>query len=212
MTEWLHFHFSLSCIGEGNGNPLQCSCLENPRDWWLPFVGLHRVGHDWSDLAAAAANVYCSTPSVSQSAFVGHSRDMAQLQIICITAILKSAYCSQKVVLWINILEVFSWTNATPQPWLIFIMYSWAVVIGQVSCLWYYDLALKHLWHIHKDLVLQKFWCFGLYTHFQKWLSCFMYLLLESLILQAKSAKACRGTTMTMRIQFSSEVSFHVLK
>ena len=32
MNEWLHFHFSLSCIGEGNGNPLQCSCLENPRD------------------------------------------------------------------------------------------------------------------------------------------------------------------------------------
>ena len=37
MAERLHFHFSLSCIGEGNGNPLQCSCLENPRDseaWW----------------------------------------------------------------------------------------------------------------------------------------------------------------------------------
>ena len=36
-TEQLHFHFSLSCIGEGNGNPVQCSCLENPRDrgtWW----------------------------------------------------------------------------------------------------------------------------------------------------------------------------------
>ena len=32
MTEWLHFRFSLLCIGEGNGNPLQCSCLENPRD------------------------------------------------------------------------------------------------------------------------------------------------------------------------------------
>ena len=32
MTERIHFHFSLSCIGEGNGNPLQCSCLENPRD------------------------------------------------------------------------------------------------------------------------------------------------------------------------------------
>ena len=31
-SEWLHFHFSLWCIGEGNGNPLQCSCLENPRD------------------------------------------------------------------------------------------------------------------------------------------------------------------------------------
>ena len=32
MTEQLHFHFSLLCIGEGNGNPFQCSCLENPRD------------------------------------------------------------------------------------------------------------------------------------------------------------------------------------
>ena len=32
MTEWLHFHFSLLCIGEGNGNPFQCSCLQNPRD------------------------------------------------------------------------------------------------------------------------------------------------------------------------------------
>ena len=54
-TERLPFHFSFSCIGEGNGNPLQCSCLENPRDggaWWLPSIGSHRVGHDWSDLAA----------------------------------------------------------------------------------------------------------------------------------------------------------------
>ena len=57
-TERLHFHFSLSCIGEGNGNPLQCSCLENPRDRGasgLPSMGSHRVRHDWSDLAAAAA-------------------------------------------------------------------------------------------------------------------------------------------------------------
>ena len=40
MTERLHFHFSLLCTGEGNGNPLQCSCLENPRDWgtWLAAV------------------------------------------------------------------------------------------------------------------------------------------------------------------------------
>ena len=54
-TEWFHFHFSLPCIGEGNGNPLQCSCLENPRDagaWWAAIYG---VAHDWSDAAAAAA-------------------------------------------------------------------------------------------------------------------------------------------------------------
>ena len=42
-TEWLHFHFLLSCIGEGNGNPLQCSCLEDPRDrraWWAAVCGV----------------------------------------------------------------------------------------------------------------------------------------------------------------------------
>ena len=47
-TERLHFHFSLSCIGEGNGNPLQCSCLENPRDggaWWAAVYG---VAQSWT--------------------------------------------------------------------------------------------------------------------------------------------------------------------
>ena len=42
-TERRHFHFSLSCIGEGNGNPLQCSCLKNPRDgraWWAAIYGV----------------------------------------------------------------------------------------------------------------------------------------------------------------------------
>src|SRR5574341_973499 len=42
-TERLYFRFSLSCIGEGNGNPLQCSCLENPRDggaWWASVCGV----------------------------------------------------------------------------------------------------------------------------------------------------------------------------
>ena len=43
MTERLHFHFSLWCTGEGNGNPLQYSCLENPRDggaWWAAVYGV----------------------------------------------------------------------------------------------------------------------------------------------------------------------------
>ena len=50
MTERLHFHFSLSCIGEGNGNPLQCSWLENPRDggaWWAAVYG---VAQSWTRL------------------------------------------------------------------------------------------------------------------------------------------------------------------
>ena len=50
ITERLHFHFSLSRIGEGNGNPLQCSCLENPRDggtWWAAICG---VAQSWTRL------------------------------------------------------------------------------------------------------------------------------------------------------------------
>ena len=42
-TERCHFHFSLSCIGEGNGKPLQCSCLQDPRDggaWWAAVYGV----------------------------------------------------------------------------------------------------------------------------------------------------------------------------
>ena len=49
-TEQLHFSFSLSCIEEGNGNPLQCSCLENPRDggaWWAAVSG---VAQSWTRL------------------------------------------------------------------------------------------------------------------------------------------------------------------
>ena len=50
MTKQLHFHFSLSCIGEGNGTPLQYSCLENPRDgraWWAAVYG---VTQSWTRL------------------------------------------------------------------------------------------------------------------------------------------------------------------
>jgi len=50
-TERIHFHFSLSCIGEGNGNPLQCSCLENPRDggaWWAT---VHGFAKNWTWLS-----------------------------------------------------------------------------------------------------------------------------------------------------------------
>ena len=76
---------SLSCIGEGNGNPLQCSCLENPRDggaWWAAVSGVAQSGHDWSDLAAVAAavvknnkgwNIYISTYLTSLLSFPSYS-------------------------------------------------------------------------------------------------------------------------------------------
>ena len=50
-TKRLHFHFSLSCVGEGNGTTLQCSCLQNPRDWSL--VGCRLWGRTESDMTEA---------------------------------------------------------------------------------------------------------------------------------------------------------------
>jgi len=84
-TEQLHFHFSLSCTGEGNGNPLQCSCLESPRDggaWWLPSMESHRLGHDWSDLAAAdSSSVHFSCSVMSDSATPWTTSCQASLSI-----------------------------------------------------------------------------------------------------------------------------------
>ena len=64
-TEWLQFHFSLSCLGEGTGNPLQCSCLENPRDggaWWAAVYGVtqSRTRMKW----------LCSSIAINVSIFI----------------------------------------------------------------------------------------------------------------------------------------------
>ena len=59
-TEWLHFHFSLSWFGDGNSNPLQCSCLENPRDdgaWWAAISGVVQSQTRLKYLAAAAGTI-----------------------------------------------------------------------------------------------------------------------------------------------------------
>ena len=61
-TERLHFHFSLSCIGEGNGNPLQCSCLENPRDgeaWWAAVYGVAQSRTRLKQLSSSSSRNIC---------------------------------------------------------------------------------------------------------------------------------------------------------
>ena len=61
MTERLHFHFLLSCIGEGNGSPLQCSCLENPRDggaWWAAVYGVTQSRTRLKRLSSSSSSVY----------------------------------------------------------------------------------------------------------------------------------------------------------
>ena len=59
-TERLPFHFSLSCIGEGNGNPLQCSCLENPRDggaWWAAVYGVAQSQTRLKRLSSSSSSI-----------------------------------------------------------------------------------------------------------------------------------------------------------
>ena len=79
-TERLHFHFLLSCIGEGNGNPLHCSCLENPRDggaWWAAVSG---VAQSWTRLKRFSSSsssarhncqvlYLCTSPGIQLKAF-----------------------------------------------------------------------------------------------------------------------------------------------
>ena len=83
MTERLHFHFSLSCIGESKGNPLQCSCLENPRDggaWWAAVYGvaqsrtrLKRLSSSSSSSSSSIHTTTCKTDS-KREAVTLHSK------------------------------------------------------------------------------------------------------------------------------------------
>ena len=73
MTERLHFYFSLSCIGEGSGNPFQRSCLENPRDrgaWWAAVSGVTQSRTRLSNLAEGASASVTHSPRLLLS-FVG---------------------------------------------------------------------------------------------------------------------------------------------
>ena len=70
MTERLHFNFSPSCIGEGNGNPLQCSCLENPRDggaWWAAVYGVAQSRTLLKRLSSSSSRVLVNADLLSST-------------------------------------------------------------------------------------------------------------------------------------------------
>ena len=83
----LHFHSSLSCIGEGNGNPLQCSCLENPREggaWWAAVYG---VAQSWTRLKWLSSSLLqdnCNLNSESPSRNFSYSILIKLIDIACI--------------------------------------------------------------------------------------------------------------------------------
>ena len=67
MTEWLHFHFSLSCIGGRNGNPLQYSCLDHPRDggaWWAAVCGVAQSRTRLKQLSSSSSQSIGASASV----------------------------------------------------------------------------------------------------------------------------------------------------
>ena len=66
-TEWLHFRFSLSCIGEGNGNPLQCSCLENPRDGGPRWAAVYGVAQSRTWLKRLSSSSMIAKEIIIQS-------------------------------------------------------------------------------------------------------------------------------------------------
>ena len=71
-TEWLHFHFSLSCIGEENGNPLQRSCLENPREggaWWAAVYGVAQSRTWLKQLSSSSSSSSCIRFITKQEVF-----------------------------------------------------------------------------------------------------------------------------------------------
>ena len=83
-TERLHFHFSLSCIGEGNGNPLQCSCLENPRyggAWW---AAIYVVAQIWTRLKPLSSSSSKDGPVVCVSFIYGEI--CAEFLFVCLFA------------------------------------------------------------------------------------------------------------------------------
>ena len=82
-TERLHFHFSLSCIGEGNDNPLQCYCLENPRDggaWWAAVYGVGQSQTQLKRLSSSSSSVIRCTENTMICHWLSQRRKSPRLK------------------------------------------------------------------------------------------------------------------------------------
>ena len=86
-TARLHFHFSFLCIGEGNGNPLQCSCLENPRDggaWWAAIYGVAQSRTQLKRLTSTSKLcIQCSHFSVASKTNIKNRNNRELYSISC---------------------------------------------------------------------------------------------------------------------------------
>ena len=91
-TEQLPFHFSLSCVGEGNGNPLQCSCLENPRGggaWWAAIYGVSQSRTRLKWLSSSSSR--CKIRWLHSFLLMLH--DIVSLSVLCLVTQLCLSLC-----------------------------------------------------------------------------------------------------------------------
>ena len=142
-TERLHFHFSLSCTGEGNGNPLQCSCLENPRDreamccslWGCYSPWDRKIGHDWAHTHAHTLSTSINWPPLLYLLY-GSMRRLGENLIKirrfdCFSCALSSAITTPVLFccghcLGLSILQLPAWQWCQG---------AWATAWGQPACM-----------------------------------------------------------------------------
>ena len=121
-TERLHFHFSLSCIGEGNGNPLWCSCLENPRDggaWWAAVYG---VAQSWTWLKRLSSS---SSSRDSYSVWAGAPELASLLKLPAETTCSCSTGYKGQRAYWGFAAAIWEITTSPPSD-------------GHLPCLWWF--------------------------------------------------------------------------
>ena len=121
MTEWLHFRFSLSCIGEASGNPLQCSCLENPRDggvWWAAIHGVTKSRTQLKRLSSSSSRtslvVQWLRPSVSNAGGLGSIPDRKRRSHMLYSMIEKTKYYLNTSRIFFCLLLSYCWQISSP--------------------------------------------------------------------------------------------------
>ena len=112
-TKRLHFHFSLSCIGEGSGNPLQCSCLENPRDggaWWATVYGVAQ-SQTWLKRLSRSSSSSSSSRPTGVHPF-NNKMDWVYLDCFCIAVTNPFMYIANSLIVSLandqNFMRIFN--------------------------------------------------------------------------------------------------------
>ena len=124
-TERLHFHFSLSRNGEGNGNPLQCSCLENPRNgraWWTAVYGVTQSQTGLKRLSSSSSLISVMFKKLSRIFFrTNNDNFVSFLLILCIYLSCLIDWAGFPVLLWMVLVIVETWTYS----FFFFLTHSW---------------------------------------------------------------------------------------